>query len=94
MNKTEKAVVTAALENIYAGATKNSGEDIAKFRTRMETSAKDGCHTIMKLVESPNGNEEVIKNTILFLEQRGMLDENYAISEIITDMRQRKFTGE
>lgn len=94
MNKTEREVVTAALENIYAGTERRESESLDLFNKRMETSAKDGCHTIMKLVESTAGNKEVIKNTILFLEKKGFLDEDYMISDILGSMTTHKFTGD
>lgn len=95
MNKTEKTVVTSVLENIYASSQREwkTGDTKAwaNFGKRLETSAKDGCHTIMKLIESNNGNEEVIKNTLLWLEKQGYIDDE--ISEIITKMKLNKFSG-
>lgn len=96
MNKSEKAVVTSVLENIYASAQRDWESGDAKawanFGKRLETSAKDGCHTIMKVIEANNGNEEVIKNTLLWLEKQGYVDDE--LSEIIHKMKLAKFNGE
>lgn len=92
MNKSEKLVITSTLENIYAGTERMEKEDLGDFALRMRTSAKDGCHTIMRLVESNEGNINVIKNTLLWLEKRDYIDDE--LSAIIADMVAHNFNGE
>lgn len=98
MNKSEKAVVTSVLENIYASAQRDwktgDAKAWANFGKRLETSAKDGCHTVMKLIESNNGNETVIMNTLLFLERNDMLDKDWELSEVVDTMKNELFDGE
>jgi len=93
MNKVEKEVVTAALENMFAGSERKEKEDLGDYTLRMETSVKNGCHTIMKLIDSTANNKDVIGKTVLFLEKREFLDEDYTISGILDEMNKYGFTG-
>jgi len=84
MNKLEETIVTGAVESIFAGSVrKDSAESLAEYNLRMKTSVENGCHTLIKLVESNEANKQVILNTLLFLEELGAIDENYTISEIL-----------
>jgi len=93
MNRVEKEIVTASLENMFAGSERKEKESVEDYALRMETSVKNGCHTIMKLLETHLNNKDVIGKTILWLEKHPMLYEDYEISEIITEMTKHNFTG-
>ena len=99
MNKLEKAIATAAVENIFTSSvrkhqTDSAPEPISDYNLRMKTSIENGCNTLIKLIESDEGNKQIVLNTLLFLEEFDALDENYTLSEILEAMTDDGFNGE
>lgn len=91
MNTIEKEIVKAALENIFSGTERFENEDNTTYITRMSTSSKNGCHTIMRLLESNENNKQIVGNVLLFLEKHDFLSDE--ITEILSAMKTYSFTG-